>query len=1088
MQDIGSEIKKSSKASAFTLIVAFISVALVGLALVPLLPVKLNPSRTLPGFSVWFGMGGTSARVVEMTATSKLEAMLARVKGIQSISSTSGNGWGSINVSLDKHADAAVARFEASTIIRQTWPELPAGVSYPYIQMASPEQKSQGPFIAFTINAPHTSINAPATPSLIQKYAEEHIKTRLAQLPGIYKINVSGATPMEWRLEYDYEQLRALGVSTDEISQAVGLHYQKEFLGTYDVEQAASGKEWIRLVLMPEHDNREFDAGQIQVKVKDGRIIRLDELVKVVRMEEQPQSYYRINGLNSIYLSVVAEEAANQLELSKKVQACMDDIRLSLPAGYEIHTSYDTTEFIHDELNKIYLRTGVTVAILLLFVLLITFSPKYLFLIVTSLTVNMAIAVIFYYVFGLEMQLYSLAGITVSLNLVIDNTIVMSDHYLRCKNRKAFMSVLAATLTTMGALVIIFFLDERIRLNLQDFAAVVMINLGVSLLVALFFVPSLIDKIGLKRRRKSSLTGVKRKWKMGNTRFLGWLRSKMRRGPVYFSHFYRWLIQGLCRWRVAVCLLLLLAFGLPVFLLPEKMDGDGKWAEIYNKTLGTPTYKEKVKPIVDKALGGSLRLFVQKVYEGSYFTRNEEVVLYANANLPNGSTLEQMNTLIKRMETYLSEFKEIKQFQTSVESARRASISIRFTKENQKSGFPYTLKANMISKALQLGGGDWSIYGLQDQGFSNSVRENAGSFRVKMYGYNYDELYSWATKLKEVLLSHRRIREVTVGSNFSWWKDDYQEFYFELDKQRMIGAGIGAGELFAAIRPIYGRNQEIGSVVTEDGTEKINLSSRQSDQRDIWAMQYYPFRVGDKEYKLAELAKVEKGQMPQEVAKENQQYRLCLQYEYIGASEQGNKLLKKDLEEFNELLPMGYKAEAESNNWSWGGGANKQYRLLLIVIAIIFFITSILFNSLKQPLAIIFVIPISYIGVFLTFYWFKLNFDQGGFASFILLCGITVNASIYILNEYNAIRKRFPCLSSLRAYVKAWNTKVIPIFLTVVSTILGFIPFMVGAEKEGFWFPLAAGTIGGLVMSVIGVFIFLPVLTLNKKKMMVKKP
>ena len=1077
MEKINSPIKKSSKASAFTLIVAFISVALVGLALVPLLPVKLNPSRTLPGFSVWFGMGGTSARVVEMTATSKLEAMLARVKGIQSISSTSGNGWGSINVSLDKHADAAVARFEASTIIRQTWPELPAGVSYPYIQMASPEQKSQGPFIAFTINAP-------ATPSLIQKYAEEHIKTRLAQLPGIYKINVSGATPMEWRLEYDYEQLRALGVSTDEISQAVGLHYQKEFLGTYDVEQAASGKEWIRLVLMPEHDNREFDAGQIQVKVKDGRIIRLDELVKVVRMEEQPQSYYRINGLNSIYLSVVAEEAANQLELSKKVQACMDDIRLSLPAGYEIHTSYDTTEFIHDELNKIYLRTGVTVAILLLFVLLITFSPKYLFLIVTSLTVNMAIAVIFYYVFGLEMQLYSLAGITVSLNLVIDNTIVMSDHYLRCKNRKAFMSVLAATLTTMGALVIIFFLDERIRLNLQDFAAVVMINLGVSLLVALFFVPSLIDKIGLKRRRKSSLTGVKRKWKMGNTRFLGWLRSKMRRGPVYFSHFYRWLIQRLCRWRVAVCLLLLLAFGLPVFLLPEKMDGDGKWAEIYNKTLGTPTYKEKVKPIVDKALGGSLRLFVQKVYEGSYFTRNEEVVLYANANLPNGSTLEQMNALIKRMETYLSEFKEIKQFQTSVESARRASISIRFTKENQKSGFPYTLKANMISKALQLGGGDWSIYGLQDQGFSNSVRENAGSFRVKMYGYNYDELYSWATKLKEVLLSHRRIREVTVGSNFSWWKDDYQEFYFELDKQRMIGAG----ELFAAIRPIYGRNQEIGSVVTEDGTEKIKLSSRQSDQRDIWAMQYYPFCVGDKEYKLAELAKVEKGQMPQEVAKENQQYRLCLQYEYIGASEQGNKLLKKDLEEFNELLPMGYKAEAESNNWSWGGGANKQYRLLLIVIAIIFFITSILFNSLKQPLAIIFVIPISYIGVFLTFYWFKLNFDQGGFASFILLCGITVNASIYILNEYNAIRKRFPCLSPLRAYVKAWNTKVIPIFLTVVSTILGFIPFMVGAEKEGFWFPLAAGTIGGLVMSVIGVFIFLPVLTLNKKKMMVKKP
>ena len=69
--------------------------------------------------------------------------------------------------------------------------------------------------------------------------------------------------------------------------------------------------------------------------------------------------------------------------------------------------------------------------------------------------------------------------------------------------------------------------------------------------------------------------------------------------------------------------------------------------------------------------------------------------------------------------------------------------------------------------------------------------------------------------------------------------------------------------------------------------------------------------------------------MPQEVAKENQQYRLCLQYEYIGSSEQEHKLLKKDLEKFNEVLPMGYTAKSEDNNWSWGGKDNKQYLLLL---------------------------------------------------------------------------------------------------------------------------------------------------------------
>ena len=179
---------------------------------------------------------------------------------------------------------------------------------------------------------------------------------------------------------------------------------------------------------------------------------------------------------------------------------------------------------------------------------------------------------------------------------------------------------------------------------------------------------------------------------------------------------------------------------------------------------------------------------------------------------------------------------------------------------------------------------------------------------------------------------------------------------------------------------------------------------------------------------------------------------------------------------------MGYTVEKDDGMfWSWNDEDSSQYALLLLVISIIFFISAILFNSLSQPLAIIFVIPISYIGVFLTFYLYGLNFDQGGFASFILLCGITVNASIYILNEYNSIRRLNHKISPLKAYTKAWNHKVIPIFLTVVSTILGFIPFMIGETKEAFWFPLAAGTIGGLVMSVIGIFVYLPVFVLNKK-------
>ena len=1061
--------------SSFTLIVIFVCLSLIGGVLVPLLPVKLAPSRTLPGLTVSFSMPGNSSRVIEAEVTSKLEAMMARVKGIRKVNSTSDNGRGSITLELDKHADIDATRFEVSTLIRQTWPQLPEGVSYPQISTRRSDDKAARPFITYTLNAP-------ANPILIQRYAEENIKPVLGQLKGIYKVELNGATPMEWQLEYDSEQLSRLGITLSAVQQAINRHYEKEFLGVCSIEKGAGGKEWIRLVRTSTEKEMEFAPGAIQLQAEDGTMVTLEKLIKVKHVEERPQSYYRINGLNSIYLYVTAEETANQLKLSDEVKRLMGGLQQKMPAGHEVHIGYDATEYIQKELDKIYFRTGLTVLILLLFVALITRNLRYLFLIVTSLVVNISVAVIFYYTFGLEMQLYSLAGITISLNLVIDNTIVMTDHILHRRNLKAFVSVLAATLTTIGALVIIFFLDEKIRLNLQDFAAVVIINLAVSLFVALFFVPSLIDKIGLEKKKRK---------KKGATRFLGAVLPQrlcprptwVKRLAVYFTRFYQGLIYYLCRFRVMACLLLLLGFGLPVFMLPEKIEGEGKWAEYYNKVFDNSTYKDKVRPVVNKALGGSLRLFAEKVYEGSYFNRDEgEVVLSAYATLPNGSTLEQMNVLIKKMETYLSDFKEIRQFQTYVYNARQANIQIYFTKENQRSGFPYTLKAGIISKALTLGGGSWSVYGLQDQGFSNDVRESAGSFRVKLYGYNYDELSYWAEQLKEKLLLHRRIKEVTVNSEFSWWKDDYSEFYLDLDRQRMAKEHITATQLFTALRPIFGRDIYCGNVLFDNQTEQLKLSSLQGQQYDVWGLVNIPFVVNGHSYKLADFATVQKGQSPQKVAKENQQYRLCLQYEYIGSSEQGKKLLKKDLEEFNKVLPMGYTAENDQDYWSWNKKDNKQYALLLIVIAIIFFTTSILFNSLKQPLAIIFVIPISYIGVFLTFYLFGLNFDQGGFASFVLLCGITVNASIYILNEYNAIRKRYPLLLPVRAFTKAWNSKILPIFLTVVSTILGFIPFMVGDGKEAFWFPLAAGTIGGLVMSILGIFLFLPIFSLKKQK------
>lgn len=1052
-------MKKKRIISSFTVIVSFICVALVGLALAPLLPVKLNPSKQMPSMNITFGMNGNSARVVEMEVTSKLESMLSRIKGVKGIYSNSGEGWGNVWLDFDKHTNMDHARFEAATILRQIWPQLPDGVSYPQIQMSNSGEESTHPFLSYTINAPASS-------SYIQQYAEEIIKPQLASIKGIYKVEISGATPMEWRLEYDNEELSHLGISVQTLISALSQTYRKEFLGI-----SKQNDRWIRIALETSVPEEGFDPSLIQIPLPDGKWIPLNRIVKVTYQDEEPSGYYRINGLNSVYLSITSEERANQLQTGYEVRQELNRISKILPPGFQLHLSYDATEYIQEEIQKIYIRTGLTLLILLLFVWIISRNPRYTLLIALSLVINICIAVIFYYVFRLEMQLYSLAGITISLNLIIDSTIIMADHLIRERNLKAFLSILAATLTTMGSLVIIFFLDEKIRLNLQDFAAVMIINLAVALAVALFLVPALMDKMQLRKKE-----------------IHGHFSRLMKKGAIGFSHFYKWQILFLSNKKKWVFISFLLLFGLPVFMLPDKIEEDPEeetWqGKLYNKTLGSEFYKENLRPLIDPFLGGTWRLFVEKVYEGSYFTNREEMVLGVNATLPNGSTLEQMNTIIKRMENFLSQFKEIRQFQTNVHNAQRASISIYFQKEEQKGSFPYTLKSDIISRALQIGGGSWQVYGLEDQGFNNDVQEHAGSYRIKMFGYNYDELYEQAERLRDTLLTHRRIKEVTIRSNFSQWKDDYQEYSFLLDKNRMAEENISAQGLFNAMQPMFRGDITCGNIWSGQQAENLKLYSRQSKEYDIWYMEHLPIHINGRDYKLGELAKIEKEQAPQEVAKENQQYRLCLQYEYIGSSIQANKILEKDLERFRENLPPGYTAQNENQYYGWGKKDNQQYFLLFIVASIIFLTTGVLFNSLKKPFIILLVIPISFIGVFLGFYWFKLNFDQGGFASFILLCGITVNATIYLLGEYESLRKRYPHLAPIKIYLKAWNRKIIPILLTIISTILGFIPFMIGTSKEAFWFPLAAGTIGGLIMSIFGIYLVLP-LTLKEIR---KKP
>lgn len=1036
--------------SSFSVIVTFIALALLGCALMPMLPVKLVPSETLPAIGVGFSMSEASARTVETEVTSRLESALNRIPGVKYIDSRSSAGRGYITLEFDRNTDLEVIRFEVAMVIRQLWNSLPDNVSYPVIDVRQVDTDASRPFISYTINAGQQ-------PSEIMRYAEDNIRPALSRIPGVAKVALSGASPMEWQIEYDNNLMTRLGISAAQIQTAVSNYYGSEFLRMAPLR--ADDNSWTRITISNPDNSSELNLSKIVVTELDNQIITLDKIAHASHVEAKPTGYFRINGLNSIYLNVTATDDANQIELSGRIRQCLAD--MALPRGYMLNLSYDASENITQELDKIYFRTGLTVLILLVFVALITMNWRYLMLITICLAINMAIAFVAYYLLKVEIQLYSLAGITISLNLVIDNLIVMTEHIIRRHNLRAFSAVLAATLTTIGAMSVVFFLDERTMLSLKDFVIVVIVNLAVSLLVALFLVPALIERMKLHKN---------------NSR-----KKRFKKINVWMMRGYRSTVGFVCRHKKLTYAVFILAFGLPVFMLPEKMEGDGRFASLYNSTLGSPGYKDNIRPWVDYCLGGTLRLFADKVRNGSYYNRGEgEPIVTINATLPNGATLSQMNALIAKMENFLVTQEGIRQFHTSVHSPRRGSITVYFKPEYRHTGYPYRLKADAISKALTLGGGSWSVYGLENQGFNNDVRESAGSYRVKLTGYNYDELYAQTEAVRDTLLTYKRIKEVTINSEFSYWKDDYTEFYLEIDNTRLAKDSLTVSDLFSAISHEMCDGPPVGTLSSSDGVEQIKLSSRGND-RDVWAFMNAPFSQGKHMIKLSDYASIERRQSPPDIVKYNQEYVLCLQYEYIGSNTQGNKLLDRIVEQFSKTLPLGYKITNDRSYWNFGEDA-KHYILLGIIALIVFFISAILFNSLRQPLAIIFVIPVSFIGVFLTFYLFDLKFDQGGFAAFILLCGITVNAAIYIINEYNSMRTSYPHIAPRKLYFTAFRAKITAVLLTVLSTVLGFIPFLIGDSREGFWFPLAAGTMGGLIMSILAILLLLPAIIIHKNR------
>lgn len=984
---------------AFSILLTMCVLMIVGAALITRLDVSDQPrprqGRTL---TVTFGWNGASAKVLEQEVTSRVEGVVGMVNGVASVSSESNFGHGRVEIRLKPEASVSSVKFEVASLLRQLRDKLPPEVSYPQLAGGEVVTRSSGdydqPILTYHINADMPDRE-------IRKLVERQVKPYLMRVDGVRTVDVSGGSDLEMEVAYDADLLSNYGITAGDLADAIRSYLGRENV-VGDAYRHDSDGHLSRITLFLKVDGDKIDFESIPVVTVGEKIIYLNNLATCSFKEKVPHFFYRVNGMNTVYLTVYAEENVNINKVAAQVKTIIDDSGEVNGRSLYFTCDTDRAKERFSEFQVLIRRSAISLVILLLFVFLCKRDWKYLLIVTVSLLANLLLAVICYDLFDMRLEPFSMAGVTISLGLIIDSTIVMVDHYSYHRNHRAFTGIMAAMLTTIGSLIIVFWLPDSMKDSLYDFAWMIIVNLAVALLVSALFVPALVTRMNYSCRKAG--------------------RPRNLRIILLWNRFYRGYMR-VAQHRILRWPIMLAFFGL---------------------------------------FGWTLCLFLDTVNKSHYEREKREVKLYISGKMPVGGTAAQLNEKVLDVEAFLSTFKEIKHFESYV-SDGGAQMMVEFTDEAQNSSFPYKLENKTIGKLVSIGGADWATHGVSERGFSNSLNLQYRSQQIVIAGYDYDQLYRYAEIMQKKMKENPRVVDLVIRNVGE--EEQEQELYMEYDREKLTAYGMNVNEM-------YGRMASILSeyYVGRKGNTDIVLRPHQYNSFDQWQMENSFLKLQDREVRLSDFMNISQREAKKSIKRENQEYVITLAFNVLGSYNYTYNIVRRYMEEFDAMMPVGFRCL--QNEYRFDEEENQQYLLLGLVAIIIFFICSIVFESLYKALVIILLIPISMVGAFLVYHFGGVEFGLGGFAALVLLSGLTVNAGIYLMNEYNNNGKN---------YLRAYNHKIIPILLTVLSTVLGLVPFVFDQDENHFWYSFAMGSIGGLLFSLLALVFAMPVFTPSRR-------
>lgn len=1016
----------------------FISCACLGFIALKRVPVDLEPTKTFSEITVTFSLKDAPPEVVEQEATAPLENVLSQVSGLKSIKSVSNYQDGSIVLRFDAETNMASKQFEVTSIIRYCYDKLNPAISYPLVEQKAKAKKLRNPLLVYSLNANLATFK-------IREIAKDIIIPALLRLPDVSDITINGSSDIQLSIDCDFKKLKQYGISTSDIKRKIETVYGTFFPG------ATITSDTSRLMIKGGDGVRDLsDLKKVMISMRDGSYVPLDKFAELYFEESLATQYLRINGINTITISIYTNEFVNRSVIGKELQNQLKLLEAQLPAGSKISKSYDDTEFVRQEINKNVFRSSISFLTLFAFIALSYRSVRDLVVLLSGILISLGSTAILIFLFSIEIHLYTIAATTISIGILIDNSIIVLEAIKRKKNQGLARAQLASAVITILSLMFVFLLPEEETLNLTDFSIVLSISIGCSFFTAIFYTPA--AHALLSERNKSNKPSL-----LYKKRHVA-LRQRYKRFIYFLSRHKNLFVTG--------CVL---AFGLPLFDFPPNWKKH-RWFE---NTFGTSFYQEKIQPLSERLLGGSLRLFINEVSSHSGYRSLERTNLLVQAFLSEGQTIADVNRIMAGMEHYLSTVKGIDKYVTNIYSAQHATINVYFLKEHEAGPLPFSLKNQLVKRSLDWGGIEWAISGA-GPGFSNFGGGNIPNFKIIMKGYNYDQLGKYADSIAKKLLNNKRIQNVNTNDRLNWNERNFEQLTLK------FASNVSSGnELTSQLSERARSYSPSFFLPVNHVVYPVYFKDRRNEDISKFELMQLPLVLPDSQLvTLSTVATVKPEIIKSSIHKEERSYIRVVGFDYQGNYVYGNEYLEQVLAEVKKEMAPGYSAIKNTGDSNWI--SSKQQYLIMVFLALVVYLTAcVLFENFKQPLYIVVLIPLSFVGVFLTFYYFNIYFDQGGFASLILVGALVSNASIHIVNDVSNAKRR----NYNRQVISAVTRKVKPITFIIASTCLGLLPLIVGNRNEIFWFSLASGTLSGLIFSTITLFVCLPVFMIDTKRL-----